>query len=158
MVEFLNSFFNTMFGPVISLGPLYGISIVSALVSFIFALLNRLMVDISEMKRIKEKLKFFQQEAKKYQKEKNEKKMKELMGSQLEYSNKMMKMNMKPLLVSLLVIFPLLPWLRASFGTVQFVLPFPLPFAFDAAVGWLGLYILVSFPTTFVFRKALGVD
>ena len=80
------------------------------------------------------------------------------MSEQLEYSNKMMKMNMKPLLFSLIIIFPLLPWIKSTFEVASFNLPVPLPFAFDGIVGWLGLYILVSFPTTFLFRKLLRVD
>lgn len=37
-------------------------------------------------------------------------------------------------------------------------LPFTLPIFNKNTVGWLGLYIIISMPTTFIFRKILNVD
>ncbi len=37
-------------------------------------------------------------------------------------------------------------------------LPFTLPIFNKNTVGWLGLYIIISMPTTFIFRKMLNVD
>jgi len=44
-----------------------------------------------------------------------------------------------------------------TFENVRFKLPFHFPGIGDK-VGWLGLYIIISIPSTMLFRKILGVD
>jgi uncharacterized membrane protein (DUF106 family) len=43
------------------------------------------------------------------------------------------------------------------YSTATFMLPFPLPFVGND-VGWLGMYIIMSLPSSVLFRKILGVD
>lgn len=118
-MSFLFNVLNAIFSPVMAFGPLWTIVIVSLLVSFVFSLINRLMINPEDMKHIKEKVKQLQQLTKEARSEGKDKKVKELFEKNMEYSNRMMKLQMKPLLVSMLFVLFILPWLGANYGDVQ---------------------------------------
>ncbi len=47
---------------------------------------------------------------------------------------------------------------KVTFNSFRANLPFTIPIFNKSTVGWLGLYIIISMPTTFLFRKILNVQ
>lgn len=123
------------------------------------------VVDQGEMKTLKEKMAKYQEKVKAAQQENDTKELnkasKEMMGLQ----STMMSKSMKPMLYTMLPIIVLFGWLRQYPDLQNFVngqgylimLPFALPF-FGTKLGWLGWYIMCSFPTSSLMRKALKMD
>lgn len=157
MFEQLYLFFDFLFKPLMTFGPLWAILGVSVIVSFIFSLTYKLLIDQDKMKFIKSELENLREKMNKAKKNNKEKELKDLYTKSLAISNKQMMLTMKPMMVSMIFIFILLPWLKYAYPEVLFKMPFYLPM-FGATIGWLGLYIIVSLPTTFIFRKLLGVE
>ncbi|MBU4246542.1 MAG: EMC3/TMCO1 family protein [Nanoarchaeota archaeon] len=233
----LTEFFNIIFAPFMAQGPMFAISIVSLMISFTFSALYLVFVDQQKMKRIKAEIKESQEKMKKAQKEHNDKEIKSLFSNSMKLQNEMMKLTLKPIIVSMLLFFIVIPWMYANYGDVsakivdgkgilvygalsenisatnstfrfsgntdskiydignkfefagktwntsyqsdargyfeklrnvpvygmltlenaRFKLPFRFPGIGDN-VGWLGLYIIISIPSTMLFRKILGVD
>jgi uncharacterized membrane protein (DUF106 family) len=131
--------------------------LISSIVIFVLVMVYKLFVNQSELKELKEKLKECQSRSKELQKT-NPEEAKRAMADMLNLSNKQLRMNMKPMFVSLLisvvVVFPILPNLFP--GSVV-MLPFSLPY-FGNDFGWLAWYLIVSLPLNSIFRKFLGVE
>ncbi len=233
----LAEFFNYIFAPLMAQGDLFAIVSVSLLISFIFSALYLVLVDQQKMKRIKAETKEMQEKMKKAQKEGNDKEIKSLFSNSMKLNNEMMRLTMKPIIVSMIVFFMVIPWMSANYGdlsakivdgkgtftynavaynvsvlgnsfhgpnpvdsktytigdkvlfagktwgtsynpdargffekfrnvpiygtltfeNVRYNLPFNFP-GVGTKIGWLGLYIIISIPTTMLFRKILGVD
>lgn len=111
------------------------------------------------MKRIKLELNDLKEPLSKARKEKNEKKILELMKKQNELAMEQFRFMAKPLILTFLVVVPTLGFIRHIYTPLDliFVLPFPLPFA-GKDVTWLGFYIIMSLPLTVLFRKLLKLD
>jgi uncharacterized membrane protein (DUF106 family) len=131
--------------------------LISSIVIFVLVMVYKLFVNQNELKELKEKLKECQSRSNELQKT-NPEEAKRAMADMLNLSNKQLRMNMKPMLVSLLisvvVVFPILPNLFP--GSVV-MLPFSLPY-FGNDFGWLVWYMIVSLPLNSIFRKFLGVE
>jgi len=140
-----------------NLVALFSIVGLSLAVSFGLALVYRFMVDQDRMREIKAEMASIRKKMSEAKKAKNEKEMKELMEKSLKMGNQQMKMNMKPLIVSMVIAFAVLPVLPILAQGALFKLPFWMPIL-GPDVGWLGLYIIISLPSTIFFRKLLGVD
>ncbi|MEA2004633.1 MAG: EMC3/TMCO1 family protein [archaeon] len=223
---------NLVFYPLLDMDPVYAVVILSSFLSLIFSLANKVMVNQDKLKHVKSEMKKIQQEIKKARKKNNEKELSKLWEKSMKMNHQQLTMVLKPMVVSMLLIFMVFPWMRFTYGDVvspvndssfifergdyenefsvnmrsddsvaikdmssgksyvpgdivvlderewtvrydppkdeegiaKFVfssmkvkLPISIPFVGDA-VGWLGFYILVSIPTTIVFRKLLGVQ
>lgn len=156
-MQFAYSFLDKVFAPITSVSPVATVACVSVMMALLLTVLNRLLVDQTKIRLIREELKKLRTEMKKAQDGKDEKKMKKVMAKNMELSHKQLTMTMKPLMYSMVFVFMVLPWLRHTFADLAVSLPVGLPIIGNA-VGWLGLYIIVSMPSTVVFRKALGVQ
>lgn len=148
--------FATAIGPLMALGPLLTITMLSVLISLFFAALYKFLVPREKAAALKKELQEIREKMAAAKKAKDEKEMKALMGRSLAASNAQMMMNMKPLMASMILVFVALPWFSWAYPNVRFELPFKL-LVWDH-VSWLGLYIIASLPATFIFRKLLGVD
>ena len=129
----------------------------SLVLSFVIAVLYRVLTNPEEIRRIKEELKFYREKSKKAQKASNTAEVQKLTNDMLKLSQKQMSMMMKPMFVSAIVFFIALGWLHSTFSEVVVNLPFPLPF-FGAELTWFWWYVIITLPATFIFRKALGVE
>jgi len=92
--------------------PFIAIAIFAAIVLIIINLCYKFLVNQEEAKKIKERVKEINEEMKKYQKENNMEKVKELMNQSMAESSKLTKMSMKPMLISLLIVIIFLPGLN----------------------------------------------
>ena len=128
--------------------------LIAAAITFVVTLIYRFTLNHARLREIKQKQKENQDKLKQCTPDEQKK----LMGEMMTLSNEMMKMNMKPMMITLfLSLVVTLPILQQLFpGTVVF-LPFTLPY-FGNDFGWVAWYFIVSIPLNSIIRKALGVE
>ncbi len=141
----------------ISMEPVLSIMIISIMIGFVISLIYRLTTDINKLHRIKMEMEQLKEKMNQAKKKKDEKEIKKLIEKNMKLTHEQMHLMMKPLLVSMVIIFLVLPELKKMYAGTVFKLPFPLPH-FGSTVGWLGLYIIFSLPPSLFFRKLLKVD
>mgnify|MGYP006270059653 CR=1 FL=1 len=234
----LYGFYNTIFNPILALGPYMALGIFSAALAGLFSLIYWFLLDIEKQKEIKEKINDKQEKMKEARKNDDAEKASEHMQETMKHNQKMMMLNFKPMIATMVFVALVFPWLGATFAptvelteqanntftgdfvyngysneltvingtnqTVQFdgqqtdidgsidaygvtwditrfgeakggflgtslstgtvlnlnarfvELPFSIPLA-GSALNWLGFYIIIAMPLTFIFRKMLGV-
>jgi uncharacterized membrane protein (DUF106 family) len=235
----LFGFYDTLFQPVLSLGPYLSLAVFSAMLAGVFSIIYWILLDIEKNKKLKEKISNTQEKMKEARKNDKTDKASEHMQKTMELNQKMMMLNFKPMIATMVFVGLIFPWLGATFApsveltqvdnttytgnftfagetsmitvmnetdpvlqingdevregekfdqhgiewefknfgeggggyfgfggtsgitakiTAVFVpLPFSIPLAGNA-LNWLGFYILIAMPLTFIFRKALGVQ
>jgi uncharacterized membrane protein (DUF106 family) len=138
----------------------------SILLSLVLALIYRFLTNPEEIRRIKGEVKFYREKVKKAQKEGNKEETNKHMSDMLKLNQQHMKQNMKPMFLSMIIFFIFLGWLNQTYAALVVPIPFSLPllgwefpFVYIATeINWFWLYILITIPATFVFRKLLGVE
>jgi len=141
----------------LNLNPLIGIALVATTLSFVFSLIYRLAMDVEKMKEIKRKSKKFKKMMDEARKKGDHKELKDLWEKSMKLTHEQFAMSMKPLIFTFALVIVVFPVLKKTYNGVTFALPFPLPFV-GSHIGWLGMYIIVSVPTSMLFRKLLRVD
>jgi uncharacterized membrane protein (DUF106 family) len=127
----------------------------SALITLIITLGYRFLCNQCEMKQIKESMKEKQAKAKEFQKT-NPSEASRIMNEVMVLMNKQQRMNMKPMLMTLIVAGLGLQIFGQTFTGSIVMLPFTLPYLGND-FGWMMWYIIVSVPLGYAFRKILGV-
>lgn len=235
----LFGFYDTVFQPILSLGPYISLTIFSGMLAGVFSIIYWILLDIEKNKELKEKISNTQEKMKEARKNDDTDKASDHMQKTMELNQKMMMLNFKPMIATMVFVGLIFPWLGATFApsveltqienttytgnftfagdtnritvmnetepilqikgnevregeefeyqgiewefknfgeggggyfgfggsngtiakiTAVFVpLPFSIPLA-GTALNWLGFYILIAMPLTFIFRKALGVQ
>lgn len=144
---------------------LFGVLVMSLLVSTIIMLITAKVTDQKEMKKLKEKLSKYQEKLKAAQKKKNTKQANKISKDMMGLQSTMMSSTMKPMLYTFPPIIIIFGWLRQYPDLQNFIelngylisLPFVMPY-FGEKLGWLGWYILCSFPASSLIRKILKMD
>jgi uncharacterized membrane protein (DUF106 family) len=230
-------FYDVLFQPILALGAYAALGFFSAALAAIFSLIYWHFLDIEKANKIKEKLSDRQEKMKEARKNGESDEASEHMKKTMELNQSLMKLNMRPMIATMVFVALIFPWLGATFSpgisldnvdndtytgklnyagqeadvtvhnltnstvirvgdneaevgetvealdieweikrfgekkdgffsssnghvlklSAKFVdLPFSIPFAGNT-LNWLGFYILVAMPLTFIFRKALGV-
>jgi uncharacterized membrane protein (DUF106 family) len=235
----LFGFYDTLFQPVLSLGPYVALAFFSTALAAVFSIIYWFLLDIEKNKKLKEKISNTQEKMKEARKNDETDKASDHMQKTMELNQKMMMLNFKPMIATMVFVGLIFPWLGATFaptmemtqvdnttytGNFTFAgetsmitvvnetepvlqidgeeitqgesfqhqgiewsfkrfgesgggflgltgsegvttklaavfvpLPFSIPLA-GTALNWLGFYILIAMPLTFIFRKALGVQ
>ncbi len=109
MLEFLVSW-AAIFSPPVA------VFIFAIVVLFIINICYKYLMDQGETKRIKERTKELNREWKKYQKAGDAEKATKTMNDMMAENSKIMKMSLKPMLVSMVIIILLLPGLAGIYG------------------------------------------
>ncbi len=156
MVSFYYPVLDFVFGPVFGLPPAIGEAIVAAVVTIVITLFYKYMVDQNKMRELKTKVKELQKKQKEVPKG-NTEELNKLLSEMLSLQNQQMKLNLKPMIPTLLIAVAVFPWMGSVFTGPMVILPFALPF-FGNDFGWLMWYIILSIPMSIVFRKILGVE
>jgi len=125
--------------------------------SFLLAVIYRVLTNPEEMRRIKENMKEIQAKVKKAQKDGNMDEVNALTSQVLRGSQQQFMQNMKPMMVSTFIFFIFLGWVGAQYAELVVYLPFAVPFI-GSKTGWFVWYIIITLPFTFFFRKMLGVE
>lgn len=234
----LYGFYNTLFNPILALGPYMALGVFSAALAGLFSIIYWFLLDIEKQKEIKEKINKKQEKMKEARKNDEAEKASEHMQETMKHNQKMMMLNFKPMIATMVFVALIFPWLGATFApsieltqqandtftgdftyngksdqltvingtnqTVEFEgqqtevggsinaygvtwditkfgesgggflgtsttsgtilslnarfveLPVSIPLA-GSALNWLGFYIIIAMPLTFIFRKMLGV-
>ncbi|MFB6144658.1 MAG: EMC3/TMCO1 family protein [Candidatus Nanohaloarchaea archaeon] len=235
-VTTLYSFYSTVFQPVLALGPYISLGIFSAGLAAAFSIIYWYFLDIEKQNELKEKINKYQDKMKQARKDGKAEDASDHMQKTMELNQKMMLLNFKPMIGTMVFVALFFPWLGATYapavplqngnatytgeftfanssvpvnvdnttGTPQikvggkevavgetvkvhgiewqvtrigesksgifsihegkvlklnaeFIeLPFSIPFAGNE-LNWLGFYIVLAMPLTYIFRKMLGV-
>lgn len=105
-----------LFAPLLSFKPIIAVSLFSIMILIMINLMYKFLVNQSDSKQIKARIKELNEKMKEDQK--NGKPTNEAMSEIMQENNKMMKMNMKPMLASFVIIILFLPWLSGTYGDI----------------------------------------
>lgn len=151
----ISGFLTALFAPILALPAFIAELIIAMIIVFIATLFYRFAVNQNALRELKNEQKEKQEKIKELQKT-NPQEATQMMNAVLKLTNKQLRMNIKPLILTLILAFIFLPWLGSVFTEPVVYLPFSLPF-FENNFGWLAWYIIVSMPLNFLFRKIMGV-
>ncbi|MCK4497443.1 MAG: DUF106 domain-containing protein [Candidatus Aenigmarchaeota archaeon] len=131
--------------------------IISLVLSLIMVLLTKFLTNQDEIRKAKREMKFYQDKIKKAQKSEDKEAVSKLSKDMLKASSKQMKQSMKPMFVSLIIFVIALGWLTGEYGELLINLPITLP-VLGNQLNWFWWYLIIVLPTSFIFRKMLGVE
>lgn len=237
ILQLLYGFYNTIFQPLLAAGPYVSLGFFSGVLAFVFSLIYWWLLDIERADEIKEKISEKQEEMKEARKNGESDEASTYMQKTMELNQRLMMLNIKPMIATMIFVGLIFPWLGATFApsidlttqdnqsytgewtyagntkTVTVVnnteprvelngdeakvgeslkaygvewdvkkfgektggffsssegtrlklnaafvrLPFKIPVVAGDELNWLGFYILIAMPLTFLFRKLLGV-
>lgn len=142
----LENFFNALFGWAIKISPLFGMIIISLVMTLITTLAYKYFTDQHAVKGIRDDMKNLQKEMKESADEKRKLAIsKEIWQKNLEA----MKHNFKPMLITFIPIIVIFQWLRLAYTGYGVIL-----FGYFQ---WLGTYIIFSLIFSLALRKLLNV-
>jgi len=128
----------------------------SAVIVFMISVFYRFLINQNELREIKSRIKEKQATVKELQKT-NPQEANKTLTEVMSLSNKQMRMTMKPMFLTLIIVGVILPYFPQIYPGAVVKLPFYLPY-FESDFGWLVWYILVSVPLGQLFRKLLGAE
>lgn len=109
MLEFLFSF-------LLNYTPALSVLIFAAIILFVINIFYKILINQEQARQIKQRSRELNREMKEAQKAGEKEKSKKLMSEMLAENSKMMRMTMKPMLVSLIIVVILLPSLASLYG------------------------------------------
>ena len=142
----LDSFFNSIFGWLITWNPPAALAIISFLLMLFTTLIYKYFTDQEALKSIKQEIKEIQSEMKEFKHDTQ--KVMELQKRSFEKKIEKFKNKIKPMLITFIPFIVLLPWLRNAF------IPHGKIFL---GMGWFGNYLVLSIIFNIVLRKLLKV-
>lgn len=137
--------------------PFEEVLVYSVLLSFILALIYRVLVKQGDMRRVKADMVFLREKSGKAQRAGNLEEARQYQGDMMKASQEQFKLSMKPMMASMILFFFFLGWLNTTYAAMQVTLPFALPFL-GQTFNWFWWYLIITMPCTILFRKALGVE
>lgn len=99
--------------------PIIDVTIIAIIIIFVINLGYKFLIKQEEAKIIKERQKELNKQAKEEQKKGNQQKSNELLSEMLKENGKLMKMTMKPMLASMLLVIFVLPWVASNYGDIH---------------------------------------
>lgn len=114
---------DVIFGPFLNFHPVLAVTIFSIIVLILINIFYKVLVDQNEAKRIKERQQELSRKMREEQKAGNSKSSNELMGEVLKENSKLMKLTLKPMLVSFIIVVIMLPWLHQNYGDIDIQVP-----------------------------------
>lgn len=97
-----------------TLNPTVAITLIAAIILVVINAFYRFLIDQDKAQQIKERIRHLSSEARKAKGD--EARAKELMKESMAEQQKMMRMNMKPMLLSMVIVVVLLPYLAAVYS------------------------------------------
>ena len=131
--------------------------IISLFLSLVMVIITKVLTNQDVIKSAKREMKFYQEKIKKAQSSGDKGSIAKLSNDMLKASSKQMKQSMKPMVASLIIFMIALWWLGANYGELIINLPITLPFL-GTGLNWFWWYLIIVLPTSFIFRKMLGVE
>ncbi|QQG39247.1 MAG: DUF106 domain-containing protein [Candidatus Woesearchaeota archaeon] len=146
--NFLNKFFDLVFGWLISWNPLFGLIVISVILTFLVTLAYKYLTNQTLMKDLKDKLKDYQKQMK--ESKHDQPKMMEIQKQAMELNMKYMLQSFKPTIYTLLPLILIFNWLRLVYQGID------LNFLWFIH-NWIWVYILISIAASMLLRKLLKV-
>ena len=131
--------------------------LISIGLSFVLAVLYRILTKPAEMRRIKEDMKFLKEKVSSAQRAGNTEEAKRYSSDMMKASSQQFKASMKPMFASMIIFFFCLGWINTTYAEMLVTLPFALPFL-GLQLNWFWWYLIITMPATMIFRKGLGVE
>ena len=105
-----------LFGFLLNFPPAFSVFIFSIIILFVINIFYKILVNQQHAKEVKQRTRDISKEMKEAQKAGDKDKSKKLMGELMSQNSKMMRMTMKPMIVSLIIVVILLPSLATFYG------------------------------------------
>ena len=105
-----------IFNPLLAFSPVVAVTVFAIVILIMINICYKFLVNQSEAKQIKDRIKEVNNTLRQEQKAGNTARVSELMSEVMKENSKMMKMTMKPMLASLIVVILFLPWLSGNYG------------------------------------------
>lgn len=146
----VNQIFDFLFGWAVSISPLFGITVVSFVLSILSALSWKYLTDQTLLKSVRDKTKALQEEFKKNKSD--PKKLSELNTRMAKENFDAMKIqykqSVKPMIITLIPFALVFIWIRKTYAPIGAVI-----FGF----GGIGTYIILSIIFSMILRKVMKV-
>ncbi len=107
-----------IFSPLLGLSPSLAVLVFSAIILFIINIFYKVLINQRIAKSIKDRQKEISRKMQEERKAGNTDKMNAMMKESLQENSKLMRMTMKPMIVSFIVVIIFLPWLYTIYGDV----------------------------------------
>ena len=143
----LDSFFNAIFGWAMESSKVWGLFVISLVLTFFVTLVYKFMTDQEALKSIKQEMKDIRKEMKEVKD--NPDRMMELNKQSMEKSMVQMKNSFKPMIITFIPLIIIFGWLRETYAE--------LPIEFLWFSSWLWIYIIFSIIFSIFIRKLLKV-
>lgn len=152
----LDGVFNVIFYPVLLLPPRWSLLVISFIVTFLITCSYKYLTDQNKMKTLKEEIKIAQQTMK--ENKDNKEKFAEIQKELLTKNGQLMKMSLRPTLITFIPVIILFGWIRSTFLPAGDIFSWgtSIPLL-GTGIGWLGTYILSSIIFSIIIRKALKI-
>jgi len=98
------------------LDPTIEVTIYSIIIIIVINVFYKILIKQNEAKNIKDRQKQMRDEMKKYQKEGNTEKTKQIMKEMMSENSKLMRMTMKPMIISFAIVMIILPMINGVYG------------------------------------------
>ena len=142
----LNSFFDSIFGFLISWSPLTGLLVVSLILTLITSLSYKFLTGQKELKEQKDSISRLQKELKSLKDD--PKKMMEKQKEIMEINMKMMKHNIKPMLITFIPLIIIFSWLRVTYEPLGKLI---------IGLSWFWIYLISAIIFSIIIRKVLKI-
>ena len=146
--NFLNRFFDFIFGWLVALNPLFGLIVISLVLTLIITIAYKYLTDQKLMKELKDKLKDYQNQMK--ENKQDHQKVMEIQKQAMDANMKYMIQSFKPTIYTLLPLILIFNWLRTIYQGID------LNFLWFIH-NWIWVYILISVISSMLLRKILKV-
>ncbi|MCD6591221.1 MAG: DUF106 domain-containing protein [Candidatus Aenigmarchaeota archaeon] len=137
--------------------PYQDVFLWALVISFVLQASYRFLGDQKAIRQLKEDMKFYKDKAKEAQKAGDVKKSQEYLNEMMKLSQKQFSLNMKPMMISLVLVMIILGFVSQTYAETVVRLPFNLPLL-GSELNWFWWYFFSTIPAVWFFRKMLGVQ
>lgn len=143
---------------------IFGVFVISIIVSAIIVFITAKVVDQKEMKEVKSRMAKYQEKIKEAQKRNDLKQAGKLQKEMMRDQGAMMSKSFKPMFYTMIPVILIFSWLSHNIqnGPDDYILTLPLTLIKAGApqikLGWLGWYILCSIPASTLIKKIFKIE
>jgi uncharacterized membrane protein (DUF106 family) len=141
---------------VLGLPPFQEVFLFSLALSLATTLMSKFLANQGEIKRSKKNMQMYKEKASKAQKAGDLKKANEYMSEMMKASQKQLRLNMRPMMLSFGIFIFAATWFGTTYVDLKVLSPLSIPFI-GAELNWAYWYILIVLPASTIFRKAFDI-
>ncbi len=107
---------NVIFGFLLAYTPIVAVTIFSVCILILINIFYKILIKQNEAKQLKEKTKELNKQMREAQKAGNKDEANRLMSETMRENGRLMRLTMKPMIVSFIIVIVFLPWLSDAYG------------------------------------------